>query len=81
MTRSPRPSPPDGLVYIEDTAAGPGIASRLGIAPATVRRWRSLGRGPATFRIGKKVVARISVIEAYLAEREREGLQARPRAA
>ncbi|MER8042737.1 hypothetical protein [Streptomyces sp. NPDC094032] len=81
MNRRTRPCPPHGLIYIEDTAAGPGIASRLGIAPGTVRRWRSLGRGPATFRIGKRVVARISVIDNYLVEREREGLQSHARAA
>ncbi|MET9952360.1 helix-turn-helix domain-containing protein [Streptomyces sp. NPDC006339] len=76
-----RSSPPPGLIYIEDTAAGPGIATRLGIAPGTVRRWRSLGQGPATFRIGKKVVARISAVEDFLAQREREGRRPRTRAA
>lgn len=66
-----RSSPPTGLIYIRDTEAGPGIASRLGVTPETVRRWRSKGRGPATFRIGGRVVAHIHVIEQYAAEGER----------
>ena len=32
------PTPPPGLIWIEDTDAGPGIATRLGVKPGTIRR-------------------------------------------
>lgn len=65
-----RSSPPPGLIYIRDTAAGPGIATRLGVTPGTIRKWRCAGRGPDTFRIGGRVVAHIAVVEAYAAHGE-----------
>lgn len=63
--------PPPGLLYIEDTPAGPGIASRLGITPGTYRKWRMAGKGPEAFRLAKMVVARIEAVDAYVAEQER----------
>ncbi|MFJ9889844.1 helix-turn-helix transcriptional regulator [Streptomyces sp. NPDC091287] len=66
-----RPSPPPGLIYIGDSASGPGIASRLGITPGTVRKWRSAGRGPQTFKVGGRVVAREHVVTEYIAALER----------
>lgn len=63
---------PPGFVFIEDyeDEAGnvtPGIATRLGITVSTYRKWRMAGKGPATFRHGKRQVARESVVDAYLA--------------
>lgn len=69
-----RPSPPDGLIYIADTASGPGIASRLGITPGTFRKWRVEGRGPASFKLAGRVVARVDVVAEYVAEQERQSL-------
>ncbi|MFE3400746.1 helix-turn-helix transcriptional regulator [Streptomyces anulatus] len=66
-----RPSPPPGLIYIGDTASGPGIASRLGITPGTVRKWRMKGRGPQTFKVGGRVVAREHAVAEYIAAQER----------
>ncbi|MFC8156342.1 helix-turn-helix transcriptional regulator [Streptomyces cinereoruber] len=59
------------MIYVRDTPAGPGIASRLGVTPGTIRKWRSAGRGPATFRIGGRIVAHIKDIEAYATTGER----------
>lgn len=63
-------APPPGLVYIRDTSAGPGIASRLGITSSTYRKWRMRGEGPETFRIGRRIVARIGAIDAWIDEQE-----------
>lgn len=61
-----RPSPPAGLIYIADSPSGPGIASRLGITPGTVRKWRMKQRGPSTFMLAGRVAARIEAVDEYL---------------
>lgn len=63
--------PPPGLVYIDDYehpdgTVTLGIASRLGITPSTYRKWRMDGRGPATFPLGKRVVARIEAVDVWI---------------
>lgn len=73
------PAPPPGYLYIEDSldAGGnvvAGIATRLGISVSTYRKWRLAGKGPDTFRITKKVMARESAVEEWLAEQERAAL-------
>ena len=76
---TPSPAPP-GLVPIEDSLdprtgeTVPGIATRLGIVPSTYRKWRMKGEGPATFKLGKRVVARIEAIDTYIAEQEQAAL-------
>lgn len=62
-----RSSPPPGLIYIHDTEAGPGIATRLGVRPNTIRTWRTQGRGPRTWRLNGRIVSSIEAIEEYLA--------------
>jgi len=71
------PTPPPGLIWIEDTDAGPGIATRLGVKPGTIRRWRCTGRGPAMFRLHGRVTARVDAVDRYLAEAERSATQPR----
>ncbi|MFV8127480.1 helix-turn-helix transcriptional regulator [Streptomyces syringium] len=71
-------APPPGLLYIEDTKEGPGIASRLGITPSTYRKWRMKKKGPHTFRLSKRVVARIEAVDAYIAQQEQAAKQPRP---
>lgn len=66
-------SPPPGMIWIGDTPAGPGIASRLGIRPGTYRKWRMRGIGPRTFQMGRRVVARIQTVEEWIAQQERAG--------
>lgn len=74
-----RQKPPAGIVFIddyvaEDGARDPGIASRLGVTPSTYRKWRMVGKGPQTFPLGKRVAARITAIDEWIAELERQAL-------
>jgi len=41
-------------------------ATRLGIAPGTLRNLRSQGRGPKYCRVGRRIVYRIRDVESYL---------------
>ncbi len=64
--------PPPGFCFAQDSTDDdgnvvPGIASRLGITYSTYRKWRMAGTGPITDRLGKRVVARIEAVDAYLA--------------
>ena len=45
-------------------------SSLLGIAEGTLRYWRSIGEGPPSFKLGRRVVYRRSEIESWLAETE-----------
>lgn len=49
------------------------LSRRWGISPRTLERWRWLGQGPLYLKIGGRVVYRQQDIEAFEAEREREG--------
>ena len=72
-------TPPPGLLYIDDSPDGtPGIASRLGITPGTYRKWRMAGKGPQSFILSKKVVARVEVVDAYITELEQAAMRPRP---
>lgn len=64
--------PPPGFCFIEDTTGDDGntvlgIATRLGITPSTYRKWRMARKGPATIPLGKRIAARITAVEDYLA--------------
>ncbi len=52
----------DPLLTIEEAA------DRLRTPVATVRYWRAQGRGPAFFRMGRRIVCRESEIERFVAE-------------
>lgn len=43
-----------------------------GTAASTWRYWASIGKGPRSFRLGKRRVWRRAVVEAWLAEQEAE---------
>ena len=50
-------------------------ASRLGVAPKTLERWRSTGAGPLFVRIGSRHVRyTVEDIEAWIASRRRASL-------
>lgn len=65
--------PPPGMCFAQDykdEETGEvieGIATRLGISYSAYRKWRMRGDGPHTVKHGKKVVARIEVVDAWLA--------------
>lgn len=44
------------------------VAARLRVAPATLRFWRWKCVGPASFRVGGRVVYRESVLAAWVDE-------------
>lgn len=44
------------------------VASRLRVAPETLRFWRWKEVGPASFRVGGRVVYRESVVAAWVDE-------------
>lgn len=56
--------PPEGCLW------PPQAAKRLGVKTDTLKTWRYLRKGPASFKIGGKVVYRIAAIDAYMAECE-----------
>lgn len=47
------------------------VAAMTGAAEATVRYWRHTGRGPASFKIGRRVVYRREAVEQWIAEQEK----------
>lgn len=48
-------------------------AEYLGLHARTLDNWRSQGRGPRYIRVGRRIVYRISDLEAYLDDRTVEG--------
>ena len=50
------------------------LACRWDISPRTLERWRWLGQGPRYIKIGGRVVYRLSDIEAYEADRQRDAI-------
>lgn len=58
----PRPTgpAPDGLLWATDAA------KKLGVEPDTLKKWRVKRKGPASFRLGGRVVYRETAIAEYL---------------
>ncbi|QIK82636.1 AlpA family transcriptional regulator [Sanguibacter sp. HDW7] len=47
------------------------VAEVIGISKATLRTWRTHGRGPVGFKVGgRRVMYRRTAVEAWLAEQE-----------
>ena len=46
------------------------VSERYGIPAATLRYWRHVNQGPASFAIGKRVVYRCSEVEKWIAAQE-----------
>ncbi|MBM2621830.1 helix-turn-helix domain-containing protein [Actinoplanes sp. LDG1-06] len=55
----------DELLTVEE------VATMLKVPVGTVRTWRSNREGPPGFRVGKYVRYRRSVVEEFIAQRER----------
>ncbi|MFF4519442.1 helix-turn-helix transcriptional regulator [Streptomyces mirabilis] len=62
MPRRPnrQPPPPRGCVWIREAA------DRVGVTRATLYKWRSLGKGPKSFTVGRRAVYRIADLDAYI---------------
>lgn len=41
------------------------LATRFQASPSTIRYWRHIGKGPGSFRIGRRVLYAIEDVEAY----------------
>lgn len=64
---------PPGFLFLDDYTdddgnVTPGVASRLGITVSTYKKWRMAGKGPEMFRHGKRLMARVEVVDAWLAD-------------
>ncbi len=44
------------------------VAELCRTSPATLRYWRYVGKGPESFRLGRRVLYKIEIVEAWLAE-------------
>lgn len=60
----------DGMVSRQD------LAMQLGVAVETLRRWESEGDGPASIRVGRRVLYRVSVVNSWLRAREKKAERA-----
>ena len=48
------------------------LAQQLGLSADTLRRWETEGDGPASIRVGRRVLYRVTVVNAWLRARERK---------
>lgn len=56
---------------MEQLLSMPEVADAIGISTATLRSWRTQGRGPVGFKVGhRRVMYRHEAVEAWLAEQE-----------
>jgi len=53
--------PPEYLVTEE-------VATKLRTTPETVRYWRHAGKGPKSFKVGRRVLYAAEEVEAWIAE-------------
>lgn len=58
------PATTDRLLVLDE------IAELIRVPVTTLRFWRHNGRGPLTFKVGRRVVARESDVRAWLKEQE-----------
>lgn len=42
----------------------------------TIRYWRHVGKGPASFKVGRRVLYALEDVEAFIAEAQRSGAAA-----
>lgn len=48
------------------------VAAMLRTSPETCRYWRHIGRGPKSFKVGRRVLYAVEDVEAFIAEARRE---------
>jgi len=44
------------------------VAALCRTSPDTVRYWRHVGKGPASFKVGRRVLYDVSVVQSWLTE-------------
>lgn len=52
------------------------VAKQLGVSPATLARWRTLGSGPRFVRVGGQVRYQRDAVAAWLTQQERSSTAA-----
>lgn len=53
----------------------PDVEAFTGVDAATLRYWRHAGIGPASFKLGRRVVYRRAEVERWIAEQEKATLR------
>jgi excisionase family DNA binding protein len=48
------------------------VAALCRTSPETIRFWRYVGKGPASFKVGRKVLYDADAVEAWLKEAQQE---------
>lgn len=48
------------------------LAELCRTSPDTVRYWRHIGKGPGSFKLGRRVLYAAAVVEAWLADQQME---------
>ncbi len=54
----------------------PEVAELARTSPETVRWWRHVGQGPASFKVGRRVLYAVDDVEAWLAHARKVGTAA-----
>jgi DNA-binding transcriptional MerR regulator len=54
------------------------VAALCRTSPETIRFWRYVGKGPASFKVGRKVLYDGDAVEAWLKEAQQAGTAAGP---
>jgi predicted DNA-binding transcriptional regulator AlpA len=49
------------------------VAAMLRTSPETVRYWRHIGRGPSSFKVGRRVVYDTAAVQTWLEEQRKAG--------
>lgn len=52
------------------------VAELCRTSPETVRYWRHIGNGPASFKVGRRVLYALEDVEAWIAEARKAGAAA-----
>ena len=52
------------------------LATKLRTSPETVRYWRHEGKGPRSFKVGRRVLYAVVDVEAFIAEARGERVSA-----
>lgn len=56
---------------MRDLMHTPAVEELTGVNAATLRYWRHAGIGPASFKLGRRVVYRRSEVERWITEQEK----------
>ena len=67
-TGHPPPPSPDSL--IPDMVTTQELAELIGVPVATLNNWRSIGRGPRSFRLGRAVKYLVADVAAWIEQQQ-----------